>query len=302
MPPQVDIDLPGVGSIAWSVRQWQGLTEKRLVKLMISKTTARFVLAALLCGVLAPASSDADVLAERIFSIEAQALGGGNSVIFHVPLSNAVIEGNTLVWELVEEVALADIAVLHEARIEYVTIEIPAAGSRGDTAAQSVTVNFLVSSGEAGANFTMTAAPVTLTIPNAVARATAGITVTDNGGNGPGLLGNFADDSAYRTHYNDLDSAATGSTFATLVPGISGGPGATVVSSENFPDQLVTYSSVDENNVPLGSVNNISSQWNFAVSPNNSAAGTSRFEVIPEPVSCLLWIFGAALLLLTRRR
>lgn len=269
---------------------------------MMSKTTALFVLAALSCGVLAPASSDADVFAERIFSIEAQALGGGNSVSFNVPLSNAVIEGNTLVWELVEEVALADIAVLHEARVEYVTIDIPATGGRGGAAAQSVTVNFLVSSGDAGANYTMTAAPLTLAIPNAVARATAGITVTDNGGDGPELLGNFADDSAYQTYYNDIDSAATGSTFATLVPGTSGGPGSTVVSSENFPDQLVTYSSVDENSDPLGSVNSISSQWKFAVSPNNSAAGTSRFEVIPEPGCCLLSIFGATLLLLTRRR
>ena len=276
--------------------------ENGLVNLMMSKTKAVLVLIALSCCALVPASSDADVLAEHVFSIEAQAVGGGNSILFNVPLSNAVSEGNTLTWELVEEVALANIAVLHEVRIEYVAIAFPGVIGRSSDAEQSVTVNFLVSSGEAAVNFSMTAAPMTLEIPRAVGRANAATTVTDNGGDGPGLVGNFDGNSAYRTFYNDTGNAATGSTFATLVPGVSGSPRSTVVSAGDFPGQPVAYSSVDENDIPLGSVTSISSQWKFTVAANNSASGTSNFVVIPEPVGWLLSVCGSVLLLLSRRR
>lgn len=267
----------------------------------MSKTTALFVLAALSFGFLNPALSDADVLDDSIFSIEAQALDGGSSVSFNVALNNAVVDGSSLVWELVEEVALADLGVLHEARITY-TNHSAVAGSRGGITAQSVAVNFLVSSGAAGASFTVTSAPLAFETFNAFGRATAGATVTDNGSDGPGLLGNFTDNSAFRAFYNDTGGAGTGSTFATLVPGISGGPGSTVISFGNFPDEVVTFSPVNENGASLGVVSSMSSQWKFGVGPNNSAAGTSRFELVPEPGSCFLWIFGASLLMLTRRR
>ena len=266
---------------------------------MLSKTALSWILVALVCVVLAPTSSDADVLAETIFSIEAQALGGGDSISFDVPLNSATVEGNALVWELVQEVALGDIAVLRSARVAYSNYT---GGSRGGTAAESVAVNFLVTSGAAGANFVVTSAPLTFFMPNAVGRATAGTTVTDNGGDGAGLFGNFSDNSVFRSYYNDAGSAATGASFATLVPGISGGSGSTIISVQNFPDELVTFSGVDENNVLLGSVSSMSSQWRFGVAPNNSAAGTSSFELIPEPGSSLLWIFGSALLVLMRRR
>jgi hypothetical protein len=51
-----------------------------------------------------------------------------------------------------------------------------------------------------------------------------------------------------------------------------------------------------------GLVTDIQAEYQFTLSANDSASGTSRFEVVPEPVAMHLALLGIVGLLLARRR
>jgi hypothetical protein len=183
------------------------------------------------------------------------------------------------------------IALLEMASVRYVADPI-------------VVINFLVSTGGAAANFTVTSANLSFAgINNAVGRASSAVTVTDFGGDGASLSGNFPNNDTYRAFYNDPGNvAATGTTFATLTPGIISSPNSSATSTEGFPDNAGTFSSMDESGGSLGTVSSMSAQWAFSVSQNDSASGTSTFIIVPEPTSCLLCLCGIAALAFVRRR
>jgi hypothetical protein len=245
-------------------------------------------------AVLTVAPASGAIISEVIFAIEAEG-GGGNST-FDVPLTSGNINGDTLTWELTQPTPLLDdngnqIALLEMASVRYVADPI-------------VVINFLVSTGGAAANFTVTSANLSFAgINNAVGRASSAVTVTDFGGDGASLSGNFPNNDTYRAFYNDPGNvAATGTTFATLTPGIISSPNSSATSTEGFPDNAGTFSSMDESGGSLGTVSSMSAQWAFSVSQNDSASGTSIFIVVPEPASCLLCLCGIAALAFVRRR
>ncbi len=255
-----------------------------------------FASIALLAAAICVAPASASFVGDTIFSIQADM--GESSARFDVPLTVGRFNdaGDTMSWQLDAPQPLTsdsgqEVGTLLAASVQYVEDPI-------------VVVNFLVSTGNSAANFTITSAQLTFpSIGNAIGTSSAAISVTDNGRNGASLTGNFPGSLAYRSFYNDPGGAATGLPFSTLVPAVTGPSNSSVVSTGAYPMPLGTYSSMDQSGNTLGSVSSMSAQWSFQVGPNDSASGTSFFEIIvPEPASALLGLFGFLGLTIIRRR
>jgi len=164
------------------------------------------------------------------------------------------------------------------------TLEGLSLGLDGDP---QVLLNFAVTAGAANTNFSITSAVVAFApLVNPPSFATAGITVTDNNGNGGSATGAFAGTKSYEAHYNGA------SIFSDLVSPVIALPNNTNTGSENF------------GSVPIpGAVTSIQSEFRFTLSARDSASGTSRFSVVPEPSSMALGVLaGLALVALRRRR
>jgi hypothetical protein len=117
--------------------------------------------------------------------------------------------------------------------------------------------------------------------------ATAGVTLTSDE-NGASITGLFAG-RTYQARYNG------GNVYANLVNGYSIAPDETVTASERSP-------AIGGQTI-LGSVSSIQSEFNFVLSANEQASGTSRFEVamLPEPATLSLIALGAIGMLRRRR-
>jgi hypothetical protein len=160
-----------------------------------------------------------------------------------------------------------------------------------------VSLGFNVVSGGAPTNFSISSAvvPVAPTITNGLAFATAGVTVTENPPfDGASMTGLFAGSKAYEARYN-----GGGSIFADLVSPVIVPPfGITGTGTEKFPPGVGTTVVIP------GVVFNIESQFNFTLSANDQASGTSIFNIVPEPSSVVLAACGLAALVwhVARRR
>lgn len=147
-----------------------------------------------------------------------------------------------------------------------------------------IALGFLATAGNSAVNFTVDSALLSFaTINPAQAQASAGTSLTDVNGDGASL--SSTDGKLYRSYYNGFQN----NVFAPLVGGSVAGPNDTVVTSQ----------SVGFTGVGTG-VSDMSAGWKFTLSANDMASGTSRYEVVPEPVS--LAVFGLAALALKRRK
>jgi hypothetical protein len=158
-----------------------------------------------------------------------------------------------------------------------------------------VASSFAVTSGNSATNFMIGSGLVFFpTQINPSARASAGLTVTDNTGNGASVTGNRPGGSVYSSHYNGL--APGGTTFSNLIAGPLVEPAAFGSESTNqsFPAAPGAFTTV------VGSVSNLSTIWDFTVTANDQASGTSVFVLTPAPGSVALLGLGG--LVLGRRR
>jgi hypothetical protein len=155
----------------------------------------------------------------------------------------------------------------------------------------NVSLAFAVTAGGADTTFTISSPTVSFgALTNPQGFATAGVTLTDNDGNGAAYTGLFPGPKGYQAQYNGRSAV-----FTNLVSPFTVGPNATLTTSERFPVTGTTA-------VP-GVVSDIESQWSFVLSANDSASGTSRFNVTaPEPSSMILALLGATALLWRVRR
>ena len=130
-------------------------------------------------------------------------------------------------------------------------------------------------------------------IGNAQAFASAAITVTDNDSNGASATGSFPGGTVYQAQYNG------GPIFANLILTPVNAPiDGSTTASERLPAA---------GNTGIGTVSSIHSQFDFMLSANDSASGTSRFNVVagfitPEPSTLVLALTGALGLLWRFRR
>jgi hypothetical protein len=121
--------------------------------------------------------------------------------------------------------------------------------------------------------------------------SSVGITATDSNGNGALSVSSLA---LYEGQVN-------GGTVLSLLDPLSltqadcsfpGGPGCTATTSEGIASLLL----------PPGSATLIGIKLQFTLSPGDSVGITSRFEIIPEPTTLLLFGAGMVGLALSRRR
>lgn len=125
-------------------------------------------------------------------------------------------------------------------------------------------LNFSVTAGSLPVLFTISSGDVPVGISGTVAYASAGLTLTDRNRNGGSLTGNY-NGSAYRAEYDSSIYADLISSF-TVQPFLSAiGNGSEGISS-----------------LP-GTIGVMRSSFSFMLTPGDSAAGTSVYEIMRGP-------------------
>jgi MYXO-CTERM domain-containing protein len=157
-----------------------------------------------------------------------------------------------------------------------------------------VSLNFSVVAGATMTNVTVTSALVSFPpITVAEGRNSATMEVSDLDGNG--VSASPVSGGMYSAQYNGL--APSGTSFHDLLAAAVGTavPGGSASASEAFPG-LGLY-------VPIvGTVNNISSRFNFVLTANDLASQTSTFRVQAVPAPGALVLLGLGGLAAARRR
>jgi hypothetical protein len=153
----------------------------------------------------------------------------------------------------------------------------------------AVSLNFAVTAGAADTTFTIMSPVVGFPgIANPQAFATATATLTDQNGGGATMTGLFSADRVYEASYNG------GSVFADLVLPLVAAPDDSTIGNDRFPAA---------GRVPIAAtVSSIQSEYGFTLSALDSASGTSRFDIVPEPSSFVLAALGFAALVWHKRR
>ena len=156
----------------------------------------------------------------------------------------------------------------------------------------SVIVNFNVTSTSVATTFSVTTGVLSFgAMTNPSARASAGMTITDNDSDGATDTGLHAGGKNYRANYNG--TIPLGTSYANLVGSFTAPVDDSNSASEASP--LVGYNTI------VGSVSSMQAEFDFTLSANDSASGTSFYEIIPAPGATLV-LAGAGMMALRRRR
>jgi len=144
-----------------------------------------------------------------------------------------------------------------------------------------------VTAGSADTHFTITSSTVAFpTILHPQAFASAGITVTDNDSNGATVTGLLPGGKVYEARYDGVP-------WADLIGQLTADVDGSNTGSARRPG-------TGREAIPVA-VSSIQSEYKFTLSANDSASGTSRFDVVPEPATLALLGAGLGAMLLRRR-
>ena len=152
-----------------------------------------------------------------------------------------------------------------------------------------VSLGFSVLAGGSDTNIAIQTTTLSFTpLTNPDAYATASVTVTDRNLNGALITGLFPGDKMYEARYNGSIA------WADLVDPVAAAPGDSEIGKERKPELPTLWGTISD------TANSIEAEYNFTLSANDYASGTSAFEIVPEPTTLLL--FGLSLAMLGRKR
>jgi len=211
--------------------------------------------------------------------ITVQVSAGGHTGIWELEVSNP---SDPYSWRLPEPV---DIYSDDPDNVFLGTIDSMDLGLIADP---QVALGFAFTAGPAPAVFGVSSGLVVFPMNNPTGFATASLTVTDNDGNGATAAGLFAGSKVYQATLNGATP------FANLVSTVVAPIDDSATSQERHPG-------VGSVLIP-GIVNTISASYSFTLTANDSASGTSRFNVVPEPSTVALALIGSAALVACWRR
>jgi uncharacterized protein (TIGR03382 family) len=243
-------------------------------------------LIAVVGGVAALAGASAQgSISDPAVVVTASSQAGTGSMIVH--LSEGVLSNDTWTWSMTQPQH-----IYSDSGADLGSVQNMACFLGGDPQAN---VTFGVMAGASPTNFTISSGLVSFSpIANAVGRASASITLTDLDGNGASLTGLQPGGHAYRANYNG--AIPGGSIFTNLLatPETAG-----VYSSSTF----VESTPAGPGFIPVAPlVSDMSAQYQFTLSANDSASGTSVFVITPAPATgTLLGLVGLAGLRRRRR-
>jgi len=230
---------------------------------------------------LMTAVGSAEVIGDA-FVITAESVNGTGSWVASLDSGNFDDNGNFF-WDLDKPVTIQtaegdDVATLNQASLIIIADPI-------------INLNFVVSSPGAATTFTISSPLLTFpTIPNALAKASADVGVTDIGGDGASLTGGYVGGKSYQANYNGA------TLFANLVGNVSSAtPFDSVSSTEESP--------VGGGFTSIGSVSDMTTGFSFTIGAFDAASGTSVFVTqVPEPATGALLCFAVVLAGLGIRR
>jgi MYXO-CTERM domain-containing protein len=160
----------------------------------------------------------------------------------------------------------------------------------------SVNLSFNVFSGAIETTFTITSATVSFaSITGAEGRTSASVSITDLNGDGVTMHNSGGNPGAFSAFYNGAPPGGT--VFHDLFSSPITTPiaGNTMTSAEDFPGGG-SFANIS------GAVTSISSRFQFTLSPNDMASGTSVFTVQQVPTPGAMALLGLGGLIAARRR
>jgi hypothetical protein len=210
-------------------------------------------------------------------------LGSG---VFEVTTDDGTtLPDGTFIWSLDSPMDIVDGGTGETiARLLFGSIMMSTAGT--------VSHSFVLQSAGVDTNFSLGSGLVnTGLLLNPEGRTSAGVTLTDTDGNGASLTGNMNGGMMFEAFYDN------GAVFSNLLGGFGFG---TAFDSQAIDGE---FPGGDGNFAAFaGPVNEIGIGWDFTLSANDSAGGTSVFAVIPAPATGLGFLVGAGLFSSRRRR
>lgn len=202
-------------------------------------------------------------VAAELIVIQIEATAGGESATYLWAVPKAFDDADHMDWQMSAPMTLVGgdgpIAIF----------DMLVLGLDGDP---GVSLAFAVTAGVLDTNFTITSGTVDFaSMTNPLAYASAAVTLTDTDSDGASLTGLYAGNKAYEAHYN-----AGPTVWAQILDPLSAGADMSVAGSDRRP--------ASGREVITDSLTSIQSEFNFTLSANDQASGTSRFDVQPAPI------------------
>lgn len=244
--------------------------------------TRRFLLAAALGAVGAAVSGARADYIGPLFNLTATNDSGTASYVVEFDRGSYDPGSETWTWKLLHDVELLDprtdelIGVLNSASVTYI-------------ADPQISLNFAVTAGQTDTAFTISSAQLAFgALTNPPATTSTGITATDNTGDGVAVTGRWGGGGAYLAQYNG--AIPGGIDFAEFLPSVAtADPFGTANGSDSTGGLVAIFDTVM----------NMSAGFNFELTAEDQASGSSTFVIIPAPATGVALLAG---LVIRRRR